>query len=167
MIQRIQTVYLALVIILSLSGLFTAMGEWTAASDTVASFSNFTFDTFGAFKGYERSGPWCLGILLILVIFLNGVSIMLFRKRMRQLRLTILSTILLVGYVATYALFAYYYHLGLDDFFMTAKLASNLAPVFHLKFLAAFPVISIILNILAIIGIRKDEALVRSLDRIR
>lgn len=167
MIQRIQTVYLALVIILSLSGLFTAMGVWTAAGDTIASFSNFTFDTLGAFEGYDRSGPWCLGILLILVIFLNGVSIMLFRKRMRQLRLTILSTILLVGYVATYALFAYYYHLGLVDFFETSKLASNLAPVFHLKFLAVFPAISIILNCLAIAGIRKDEALVRSLDRIR
>ena len=34
-------------------------------------------------------------------------------------------------------------------------------------FVAVFPVLSIILNCLAIQGIRKDEALVRSLDRIR
>ena len=45
--------------------------------------------------------------------------------------------------------------------------AANLLPTFHVKFVAVFPVLSIILNCLAIQGIRKDEALVRSLDRIR
>jgi hypothetical protein len=38
---------------------------------------------------------------------------------------------------------------------------------FQLCAMAIFPVISIILNIMAIHNIRKDERLVRSLDRIR
>ena len=80
---------------------------------------------------------------------------------MRQLRLTIVSTILLVGYVATYALFAYFYRENL------ALIQPNMDVVFNVRITGIFPVISIILNALAIHGIRKDEALVRSLDRLR
>jgi hypothetical protein len=75
-----------------------------------------------------------------------------------------------VGYVAAYALFAFYYDLNLDMFASTAYekgIEGVMIPTFHLKFVAVFPVLSIILNCLAIQGIRKDEALVRSLDRIR
>ena len=166
MIQRIQTVYLALVLVLSFVGLISTIGEYTVAETVVAHFSNFTFGAEGQFKALDStSGPWCLGILLIMVMFLSLMSIMLFRKRMRQLRLTIISTILLVGYVAAYAFFAYIYQekLGL----LLPEGASELVPTFHLKFVSVFPVLSIIFNCLAIQGIRKDEALVRSLDRIR
>ena len=166
MIQRIQTVYLALVLILSFVGLISTIGEWTVADAVVAHFSNFTFGAEGAFKALDStSGPWCLGVLLIMVMFLSLMSIMLFRKRMRQLRLTIFSTILLVGYVAAYALFAYYYHLNLET--LCGEGAEAFLPIFHLTFISVFPVLSIIFNCLAIQGIRKDEALVRSLDRIR
>jgi hypothetical protein len=171
MIQRIQTVYLALVLIFSFVGLISTIGEWTVANTVVAHFSNFTFGAEGQFKALDStSGPWCLGVLLILVIFLTGMSIMLFRKRMRQLRLTIFSTILLVGYVAAYAVFAYYYDLNIAQCASEAAekgIEAAMQPTFHLKFISVFPVLSIILNCMAIQGIRKDEALVRSLDRIR
>ena len=166
MIQRIQTLYLGLVLIFSFVGLISTIGEWTVADAIVAHFSNFTFGAEGAYKALDAtSGPWCLGILLIMVIFLSFLSIMLYRKRMRQLRLTIISTILLVGYVVTYAVFAYYYQLNLEE--LAPQTVISIAPTFHIKFVAVFPVLSIILNCLAIQGIRKDEALVRSLDRIR
>jgi hypothetical protein len=165
MIQRIQTVYLALVLILSFVGLISTIGEWTVANTVVAHFSNFTFGAEGHFKALDStSGPWCLGVLLILVMFLSTMSIMLFRKRMRQLRLTIISTILLVGYVAAYAVFAYYYQLNLEQ--LVSAETGSVTPVFHLRLISVFPVLSIILNCLAIQGIRKDEALVRSLYRI-
>lgn len=171
MIQRIQTVYLALVLIFSFVGLISTIGEWTVADAAVAHFSNFTFGAEAPFKAMDDlGGPWCLGVILILVMLLSTLSIMLFRKRMRQLRLTILSTILLVGYVAAYAVFAYYYQLNLDLYALTAYETGAegvFSPTFHLKFVSVFPVLSIILNCLAIQGIRKDEALVRSLDRIR
>ena len=70
MIQRIQTVYMALVVIFSFVALISTMGEWTIANDTVANFSNFTFNANGAWLSLDAtSGPWCMGILLILVIF--------------------------------------------------------------------------------------------------
>lgn len=161
MIQRIQSAYLALVLIFSFLGLMSTMGEWTFEGETVASFSNFTFSTFGAYATYESWGPFCLGILLVVVMFLSLLSIMLFRKRMRQLRLTIISTMLLLGYVLCFALFAFKYDATLET------VIPGQEPEFHFAFLSALPIFSIIMNILAIHGIRKDEALVRSLDRIR
>lgn len=161
MIQRLQTVYLAIVIILSFVGLISNIGEFSVQGNDIATFSNFTFSSFGVYKGYESAGPWCLGILLILVILLSIMSIMLYRRRMRQLRLTIMSTIFLVGYIATYVVFFSFYRLNL------AQIHDNLIVDFRIPFVAVFPVLSIILNILAIHGIRKDEALVRSLDRLR
>jgi len=161
MIQRIQTVYLALVLIFSFVGLVNTMGEWTFEGETVASFTNFTFSTYGAYSAYESWGPFSLGILLLLVMFLTLLSIMLFRKRMRQLRLTIISTMFLVGYVLCFGLFAFKYDATL------AGLIEGQEPEFHFAFLSVLPIFSIIMNILAIHGIRKDEALVRSLDRLR
>ena len=158
MIQRIQTVYLLLVAILSFVSLISSVGYFTLADEVIATFSNFTFSTELAFKS---TGPYALGVLLILVILLSLMSIMLFRKRMRQLRLTVVSSILLVGYVVVYALFAYFYKENLNVVLEPEQ------PVFHLRFVSVFPVLSLILNVLAINGIRKDEALVRSLDRLR
>ena len=172
MIQRIQTVYLALVAVLSILGLCLPLAQYYVGTTQVATFNNFTYtaakgyDTFGAFS----IAPLAFGVLLSIVILLTLVSIMLFRYRMRQLRLIIFSTILLVGYVITYAVFAYFYDLNLNLYASTAYekgIEIAALPTFHLKFVAVFPVLSIILNCLAIQGIRKDEALVRSLDRIR
>jgi hypothetical protein len=158
MIQRIQTVYLLLVAILSFVSLISSVGYFTLADEVIATFSNFTFSSELTFKS---TGPYALGVLLILVILLSLMSIMLFRKRMRQLRLTIISSILLVGYVVVYVLFAYFYKENIDLILEPEQ------SVFHLRFVSVFPVLSLILNILAINGIRKDEALVRSLDRLR
>lgn len=158
MIQRIQTVYLAIVAILSATVLFAKVGTYMVGAKMVAWFNNFAFNAEGT--TVESAGPWALGVILIMVILLNIVSIMLFNFRMRQLRLTIFSTILLVGYVATYTFFAWLYQGKLE--------AAGVEDVsYHLSFMALLPVVSIILNMLAIHGIRKDEALVRSLDRIR
>ncbi len=161
MIQRIQTVYLFIVCVLSLVCLCSGVGSYTVNGEEVAAFSNFTFDTFASFEAFTSAGPWALGILLIVVTFLSLITIMLYRKRMRQLRLTIMSSILLVGYVLTYIFFAYVYGEKLALFNPSA------AVEFSPSIIACMPAVSLILNILAICGIRKDEALVRSLDRLR
>lgn len=161
MIQRIQTVYLLLAAILSFACLISNVACYKCADETVAVFNNFTFSTYGSYSAYQSAGPYALGTLLILVIVLTLMSIMLFRKRMRQLRLVIFSSILLVGYVLTYSLFAFKYAENL-------LLLQSAEPLtFHLRFAAILPVLCFLLNCLAIHGIRKDEALVRSLDRLR
>lgn len=163
MIQRIQTVYLFIVCVLSLVCLCTDIGAYYANGAEVADFSNFTFNTYANFSAFHSSGPWALGILLIVVVFLSVMSIMLYRMRMRQLRLTIISSILLFGYILVYAFFAYIYSQKL----VSIGIQPEEVIIFKPLATACAPLISLILNILAIHGIRKDEALVRSLDRIR
>lgn len=160
MIQRIQTVYLLLAAILCLSGLGATVGVWEEAATgaEAAAFSNFTLSS-PILSGV--CGPYALGVLLVLVAIIDIVAVLLFRFRMRQLRLVIFSQILLVGYVAVYIFFAWLYGQKLP----LAVVGIDFR--FRLKLMALMPVVAFVLGALAIHGIRKDEALIRSLDRLR
>lgn len=153
MIQRIQTIYLALVVIFCLLGLCLPIGQYYDGTSMIGSFNNFVYSSAEKNATWDW-GPCALGVVQILVVIITIMSIMLFRFRMRQLRLTIFSTILLVGYLIYYAILAWKYQL------MTEA-------TYHLPFVAVLPMLCIILNCMAIHGIRKDEALVRSLNRLR
>ncbi len=164
MIQRIQTVYLALVAVLSILGLCLPLGQFLNGAAVVASFNSWMFSPEVTSKAvatadFHDFAPVALGIVLSIVIVLTMVAVMLFRFRMRQLRLVIFTTILLVGYVLYCAFLIWHY---MDN------LSSVVDGVtFRLCVAGVLPVLSVILNCLAIHGIRKDEALVRSLDRLR
>ncbi len=161
MIQRIQTVYLALTIIAAICALMFCSVYYWVDGTMVGAVSSFRFCSHDASLSDKVSSPWPLGILLLLVILLNFVAIFLFRKRMRQLRITLFSTILLVGYVLALAFCTWFYKEQLS-------LLLNYADVSMTFGISTFlPVVGIILNSMAIRGIRKDEALVRSLDRLR
>lgn len=160
MIQRIQTVYMFVACVVCVICLCSEVGRFMSEGAQVAGFSNFTFNVSKDFAGAASAGPWALSVLLIMSALLNLFAIMLFRKRMRQLRIVIFSSIFLVGYILVYAFFAYVFY---------SKMAMVGTP--ELSFVPAVaacnPVIALILNYLAIHAIRKDEALVRSLDRLR
>ena len=160
MIQRIQTVYLLLAAILCLSALGAVVGVWEEAGTgaEAAAFSNFSLRSPIL---SDVCGPYALGVLLVIAAAIDIVALLLFRFRMRQLRLVIFSQILRVGYVAVYIFFAWLYG---------QKLSLALPDMdfrFRLRLMALMPVVAFVLAALAIHGIRKDEALVRSLDRLR
>ena len=78
---------------------------------------------------------------------------------MLQIRLCVSAIVLLVGSAAFIGLYCY----RLCD--LLASLEGD--KVFTLGFASLMPVVAIIPVVLAIRGIARDEALVRSLDRIR
>lgn len=156
MIQRIQTVYLFLTVILCSTSLFSTMGRFFSGTEEIARFGNFGFQS----EAVDGAGPWALGVLLILVILINLMDIMLFRHLMRQLRLAIFSTILLAGYVLTYVAYVFIYNSQLESA-LTQEFR------FSLPFMAVLPLLGIILNVMAMHGMRKDEALLRSAYRLR
>jgi len=95
-----------------------------------------------------------LSILLVVSFLINVIIIFLYRKRMLQIRLSVFLIILLLGIPAL----AYYY----------VRMAQSALPgqaSYEIVFI--FPVISAILVFLALRAIARDEALVRSLDRLR
>ncbi len=162
MIQRIQSVYLAIVAILSTVSLFSTIGKFVAGGEIVSTFSNFSFSADKEpFSKVESCGPWALGVLLIIVLLLSILTIGLFNHRMKQVRLAVFSSILLVGYIAVYAFFSWVFQGKLQT------TAPDADVHFQLCATAVYPLVCLILNIMAIHRIRKDEKLVRSLDRIR
>lgn len=162
MIQRVQTLYLFLVVILSAVMFFTPVGEFY--NQTTLKVYELTFrGVFLKVDGTQQileNNPsvmsvWGLPILTAVILVIALISIFLYRKRVLQARFNVFNIMLMVGY---YALLFFYIWIGKQ------KLHADES---FLCIPSSFPLISIILSALAIRGILKDEALVRSLDRLR
>ncbi len=98
---------------------------------------------------------WPVFILVMVLALLTFFNIWLYRKRKLQIRICVYSIILAFGLIG---MVYYYFVMGFRQL---------VEPVYALRFPLVLPAIFIILIYLAFRGIRKDEILVRSLDRIR
>ena len=162
MIQRLQTLYLLIVIILSAVSLCSEIGLYNAGGQPVAEFSNFTFSALEEpYNQLACAGPWALAVIHFAVIAIAAFTIVIFHKRILQMRLTMFNMLLLIGYLLTYAFFSWVYQQKLNE------IHAQFPVVFELRLNSIFPLVSIILCFLAYRGIRRDEKLVRSLERIR
>ncbi|MDX2414778.1 MAG: DUF4293 domain-containing protein [Bacteroidales bacterium] len=154
MIQRIQTIYLALVAALSgillYGNIVNLVGE--NGESYSLSYRGISLMHDGAAEIVEKSLP--LTILLFALPLLFLISIFLFKNRKLQIRLTVFSTLLQAG-----ALIMILYYV----FFTVNKLGASL--LFNVKI--TFPLIGVILGYLAFRAILKDELLIKSYDRIR
>lgn len=156
MIQRIQTLYLLLATALMSLTLFLPLATIVQGSEEIVVKAWFVDGTLG----FKAPLPLYLGILLSVATALPFVPIFLYKKRLAQIRLCVSEIVLLVGS----ALFVGLYCYRLCD--VLAEVATG-DSVFTLGFASLMPVVAIIPMVLAIRGIARDEALVRSLDRIR
>ena len=95
-----------------------------------------------------------LTILLVVIVLLLLISIFSYKKRILQMRLSVFSILLMLG------------SLGLICFYALHGKGKTSGEIFYL-YPVIFPVISVILTFLAFKGVKKDEELVRSYDRIR
>ena len=155
MIQRIQTVYLLLAAVLMSLTLFLPLATiWQGDHEVVVK----TWFADGA-VGFKAPLPLYLGIILSIATALPFVTIFLYKKRMAQIRICVSEIVLLLGSAAFIALYCY----RLCE--VLAEMMTDLN--FTLGFASLMPFVAIIFVVLAIRGIARDEALVRSLDRIR
>ena len=95
-----------------------------------------------------------LTILLVIIVLLLLITISSFKKRILQMRLSVFSILLMIG------------SLGLIFFYSFHGKSKTGGDIFYLYPLV-FPLVSAILTFLAFKGVKKDEELVRSYDRIR
>ncbi|MDR3245077.1 MAG: DUF4293 domain-containing protein [Prevotellaceae bacterium] len=139
MIQRIQTLYLLVVIILQSVLLSTNIAKYIDLSgiEHVCRTANFSL----------------LAALASITALIPAISLFLYKKRMLQMRFNIFNSILLVALQG----FIIY---NIASFF-------NQEITFKFSIQSVFPVISLILSILAIRNILKDELLIKSFNRIR
>ncbi|HAN18229.1 MAG: hypothetical protein A2X13_07405 [Bacteroidetes bacterium GWC2_33_15] len=152
MLQRIQTMYLLIISALMGSVFFLPLAELLANDNHV-----FTYYFNGLFLDGQKEIYFLTIspiILLSIIVLISFGSIFLFKKRIIQMRLNVINLILMLGYSGI----NYYY---------VKSFSSQLEGVVSYNIPVVFPILAAILTYFAIRAIGKDEALIRSLDRIR
>ena len=154
MIQRIQSLYLLIVVALMSVTLFAPIAMFTVASGEV-----FTLSAFSLASDMQSQSTIWMGILLSLATALPLVTIFLFKNRVLQVRLCAVEIVLLLGCIAFMAIY----------FWLSGANALEDAVVEHRHFgwSAIMPIVALVFTSLAARATFKDEILVRSLDRIR
>ena len=157
MIQRIQSVFLLLLALAMLSVL--ALPLWHKV-DALAN-QELTLTAFGfAAKGVQlpaTTGPvWLIGVLAAASAAVAAFEIFQFRSRAKQLMLGSVNLLLI-----TATLGAAFYFSNKGEQLLNIKLEGQFLAGFYL------PTLALLLNLLANRFIRRDEQLVRSMDRLR
>ncbi|MDR1582633.1 MAG: DUF4293 domain-containing protein [Prevotellaceae bacterium] len=137
MIQRIQTLYLFIVIILQSILLSTSIAKYADPAGKETLYKTMDFPMLAALASFTALIP--------------AISMFLYKNRILQMRFNIFNSILLVALQG----FIVYYILQVR------------VPGFIFTIQSIFPVIALILSILAIRNILKDELLIKSLNRLR
>ena len=155
MLQRIQTVYLLIIVILSGITLFVPNAQFLNNPGN----PDYIFNLRGLYGGTENvkilmQDVWALTAIKALIAAIAFYTIFVYKKRILQIRLSIFNMVLMMGYYPI--LFIYLW-----------LIKSNLKIEYSIAFVSIFHVINIVLSILAIRAIGKDEALVKSLNRLR
>jgi len=147
MIQRIQTVYLFISMLLIASLLKLKFADLSVNNEL------YTFVAKGIYAGENLIfNGLAIFIFILIIALLHFAVIFLYKKRILQIRILVFSMVLLLG---LFGMFFYFTYAGFTD----AKVAFKVSVV--------FPIVAAILDFLAIRAIGKDEALIRSLNRIR
>lgn len=155
MLQRIQTVYLLLIVILSGITFYLPVVDFVVLKSGLTYLLDFNGVYLLKSTGnVSESSSWGLTVLAGLVPIIAFVSIFMYKNRIKQIRLCVMNMLFMILY---YVVLAIYIWLSVG----------RLEADWHLRATALFPLICLILNYLAIGAIGKDEALVKSLDRIR
>ncbi len=150
MIQRIQTLYLLAVVALGIALIWLPVVQLVTPEEA-AELQVYELSALG---GAPIQGVWGLLVTTILIPLLALVDIFLYNKRILQARLNIFTVMLCLGYYGVLAIYIW-----------LAKM--SLGVEWHILPYASFPLVCLILTLMATRRILKDEALVRAADRIR
>jgi hypothetical protein len=155
MIQRIQSVYLSLIALVSL---FLVKGSFLVFPEKAGSVIRVTFN--GIFRDnagqgmelIEKLSP--LSVIIILIPITSLITILLFKNRKIQLRLSFFLIVLIVILIIAFI------HVSIS---VISKFDARIIPVLKMF----IPLLILIISFLAYRGIKKDDQLVKSYDRLR
>lgn len=150
MIQRIQTLYLFVVVILGTLLCFFSPVQFLMPDGT----------EYIALQAFDK---WPLAVMTLAVPLLALVTIFLFRKRLLQARLNIMSVIISLGYYVLVALYVAFVVKGYEAIDGQVLAGAD----WYLTMWTAIPLVNIVLTMMATRRILKDETLVRAADRLR
>ena len=159
MIQRIQTIYLLIAVICMVVCLSMPIGAITVTGSNAlnsAIESMTVYNLWLTTPSLEHQlTTWPLFLLLIVSSSLSLFAIGAYKNRLFQSRLCMFASLIIVGWHIVFAVF------------------SKVLPIaeqgqsFELRWPAIFPLIALVLLVMARRAIMADEKLVRAADRIR
>jgi len=153
MIQRIQSIFLMLAAGLGIAALFLPVSHF---------YGGFSFPV-DIQKIGENYPYWLTGGLIKVAALISLVSIFLYKNRKRQINIIRLAQVLLIVLFG-FAIYMFYPFEGLKD----SSTITNKAQQYVSKYWAFWmPLAALLFNALAIRFIKKDDALVRSSERLR
>ena len=155
MIQRIQTLYLLGVVVLTALMMCLPLAEFLCGAET---FNLYGYGLRSVATGEIFKSTIFLAIVLVATALLPLINIFLYKRRMTQIRYCIVEFVLLVGSVLMLALHYFLFYRAFADFDFHAL---------SVKVTMLLPIAALFLNYLAMKAIAADEASVRSVDRIR
>lgn len=154
MIQRIQSIYLLAASFLLFFLINNPLAEIITVDDNLLELNYLKLQAASP-EIFEPLSVWPLTTLLITIIVLGIVTIFLYKKRTLQMRMCMFNILLMFGLVGMI-----YYYSKFAPINMERADSVLLWPI-------VVPFISIILTYLALKSIQKDDALVKSYERLR
>jgi hypothetical protein len=152
MIQRIQSVYLSLVFILSLLFITGTLYQFIDPSGqtVIIRFTGGYYEGGNTFAGRDM----ILLVLSVLIPIIDAASIFLYNNRRIQSWLVV--SVIVLDIILACLLLVHVVHKW-----------GNCLNTTVVSYRSVIPIINLILLLLALRGIKKDEKLVKSYDRIR
>lgn len=157
MIQRPQTLFLLAVIAICIMLMFSNSIFFTADNIDTGEKIEVEFDEtkiYASDGSSQESNTYLIAIAAGIAV-LSMTSILLFKNRKMQTLVSSINYLLILGLI----IMMYLYSLGIEYF--------NGAGNQSFTLLALLPMSLLFFNFLAIKGVKKDEKLIRSMDRIR
>ncbi len=159
MIQRIQTLYLTLIVILgTLVCIFPPVEFFTPEEAENVRELTFTFtgiyDITNPAVSVKLMSTISLSILSVVIPLIAAVNIFLFKRRILQARINVINVVLCLGWYAILAVYVWF-------------ACKNFAVEWFITAWAAIPLVNLVLTLMATRAILRDEALVRAADRLR
>lgn len=159
MLQRIQSVFLFMVVVFGVLALLLPIATFTGETNILRFYlyavENLSPDPFGAAaSAFDRWFTLPLAIGQFVIILIAFITIFQYKRRMLQVRLNLLNTllnVLLIGGI--------FYYVNLFETASEATADYRIATI--------FPLLSLVMIFLANHYIRKDEKLIRSANRLR
>ncbi|MCL1943992.1 MAG: DUF4293 domain-containing protein [Candidatus Azobacteroides sp.] len=151
MLQRIQTLYLFGIVICMIVLFFIPVLNIDVTSQITGNY--YLFDNVDSLNFIPDYLQHTLLILVADILVLSLIIIFCYKKRSLQIKLCFLNAVFILLF---YACIVYF-----------RVIINQNQSVIHLHAGAVLPVIAFIFNYLAVYFIKKDEALIKSMDRIR
>lgn len=153
MIQRKQTLFLLIAVILTIVCLCFPVGSFMPADGIIDGKAVMYNLWISSPDGSHDFTVWPLFAILVITCAISVIAVFSFHNRITQSRYCMFNILLTLGWYAVFAVMAF----GHND-------ASG---KFEPSFMPILPAVNIILYFMARKAILADEALVRSADRIR